>query len=290
MGGFERLVHPQSTLALASPIPSALPQNTGWQQFQKKVNATVKMNYVPQADYAAKWGTVTAGGDLPDLLYISLVPVPPFGHDGGPGTALLGPGNFGWVTMKKSSPDRVRELLGIMNYLASPIGSEEFLVTKFGMEGIDWIYDERGAPKYTQAGLNNMPAGPNVGPWGYVSTPAPYLFSSEVPEFAKFASAEEKKVLAVGVTDPTLGYSSATDARTGAQRERLIFDAVSGIAAGRKPMSDLDQLIKDWKARAATGSGPNTKRRSRLSARRRLLTSRTTLVGRSGGDDDDGRG
>ena len=432
-----------------------MPQNTGWQQFQKKVNATVKMNYVPQADYAAKWGTVTAGGDLPDLLYISLVPVlpniaafvnsactdlseylagdavkaypglanipsacwsqaiidgklwgvpisrertgwpmyvqlslleklgmagkwptsaddfkafckalnspntgqwamgvtndatsgpysmnwfqgmfrapnkwrlnangslikdieteeykaalvynrelvqlgyvspdvksnadlsndllagkivmrsnpwagyksayverakavnksfrtvPPFGHDGGPGTALLGPGNFGWVTMKKSSPDRVREVLGIMNYLASPIGSEEFLVTKFGMEGIDWIYDERGAPKYTQAGLNNMPAGPNVGPWGYVSTPAPYLFSSEVPEFAKFASAEEKKVLAVGVTDPTLGYSSATDARTGAQLERLIFDAVSGIAAGRKPMSDLDQLIKDWKA------------------------------------------
>ena len=172
--------------------------------------------------------------------------------------------------MKKSSPDRVRELLRVMNYLASPIGSEEFLVTKFGMEGIDWIYDERGAPKYTQAGLDNMPAGPNVGPWGYDRLRRLTCSRPEVPEFAKFASAEEKKVLAVGVTDPTLGYYSATDAKTGAQLERLIFDAVSGIAAGRKPMSDLDQLVKDWKvAGRRPDPRPNTKRRSRLSARRR---------------------
>ena len=59
------------------PIPTPVAQNAGWQQFQKKVNANIKMNYVPQADYAAKWGTVTAGGDLPDILYISLVPVLP---------------------------------------------------------------------------------------------------------------------------------------------------------------------------------------------------------------------
>ena len=59
------------------PIPTPVAQNAGWQQFQKKVNVSIKMNYVPQADYAAKWGTVTAGGDLPDILNISLVPVLP---------------------------------------------------------------------------------------------------------------------------------------------------------------------------------------------------------------------
>ena len=74
--------------------------------------------------------------------------MPPFGHDGSPGSNLLGPGNFGWVVLKKASPDRVKELLGIMNYLASPIGSEEFVLTKFGVEGADWKYDERGAPTY----------------------------------------------------------------------------------------------------------------------------------------------
>ena len=438
------------------PIPTPVAQNAGWQQFQKKVNVNIKMNYVPQADYAAKWGTVTAGGDLPDILNISLVPVlpniaafvnsacaelteylagdavkaypglanipsacwsqaiidgklwgvpiarevtgwpmfaqaglleklgmagkwptnaddfkafckalnnpaggrwamgvtndttagpysmswfqgvfrapnkwrrnangsltkeieteeykaalaynrelvqlgyvspdvksnsdlsndlladkivmranawasyksalverakavnktyvtvPPFGHDGGPGTNLLGPGNFGWVAIKKSNPDRVRELLRVMNYLACPIGSEEFLVTKFGMEGVDWKYDDKGTPTYTQAGVADMPAGPNIAPWGFVASPAPWLFSPLVPDFAARASAEEKKLLAVGVTDPTLGYYSPTDAKIGAQLERLIFDAVSGIAAGRKPMSDLDLLVKDWRSR-----------------------------------------
>ena len=33
----------------------------------------------------------------------------------------------------------------------------------------------------------------------------------------------------------------------GARLGQLIFDRVSDIAAGRKPVSDLDQLVKDWK-------------------------------------------
>jgi putative aldouronate transport system substrate-binding protein len=68
------------------------------------------------------------------------------------------------------------------------------------------------------------------------------------PDFAKYASAEEAKLIDAGVTDPTQGYYSPTDARKGSQLSRLIFDEVSGIAAGRKSVSDLDQLIKDWKA------------------------------------------
>jgi putative aldouronate transport system substrate-binding protein len=174
--------------------------------------------------------------------------IPPFGHDGGPGSNLLGPGNFGWVAIKKSDPDRVRELLRVMNYLASPIGSQEFMVSKFGVEGVDYNYNEKGAPVYTDTGIAELPGAPNTGPWGYAATPAPYLFSGEVPEFAQFASDAEKQLLAVGVADPTLGHYSKADARMGAQLERLIFDRVSDIAAGRKPMSDLDQLVTDWRS------------------------------------------
>jgi putative aldouronate transport system substrate-binding protein len=174
--------------------------------------------------------------------------LPPFGHDGGPGSNLLGPGNFGWVALKKASPDRVRELLRIMNYLASPIGSEEYMVSKFGVEGVDFEYDDAGAPKYTKTGIAELPGGPNTCPWGYAATPAPYLFSGEVPEFARFASEEESKLLDVGTADPTLGYYSPADAKSGAQLDRLIFDRVSDIASGRKPVSDLDRLVKDWRA------------------------------------------
>ena len=175
--------------------------------------------------------------------------VPPFGHDGSPGTNLLGPGNIGYVTMKKGSPARVKEVLGVINYLSSPIGSTEHLVAKYGVKGADWNYNDRGIPTYTDQGIANIVSGPNVGPWGFAGSPAPFLFSPEVPDFGRFASEEEKKLLAVGVADPTLGYYSAADAKNGAQLERLIFDAVSGIAAGRKPMSDLDLLVKDWRSR-----------------------------------------
>jgi putative aldouronate transport system substrate-binding protein len=175
--------------------------------------------------------------------------VPPFGHDGGPGTNLLGPGNIGYVTMKKGSPARVRELLGVINYLSAPIGSTEHLVSKYGVQGVDWNYNDKGIPTYTEQGVANIVSGPNVGPWGFVGSPASFLFSPEVPEFGQFASEEQRKLIAVGVADPTLGYYSALDARMGPQLERLIFDTVSGIAAGRRPMSDLDRLVQDWKTR-----------------------------------------
>ncbi len=174
--------------------------------------------------------------------------MPSFGHDGKPGANILGPGNFGWVAIKKASPDRVKELLRVLNYLSAPFGSEEYMVTKFGVEGKDFTYDDRGSPNYTQQGTAELPGGPNTCPWGYVGTSAPYLFSPSVPDYAKFASAEERGLLDVGVADPTLGHYSPTDAKQGAQLAQLIFDRVSSIAAGRKPISDLDQLIKDWKA------------------------------------------
>src|SRR6185437_7863848 len=127
--------------------------------------------------------------------------------------------------------------------------TEEYLATRFGVESIDWNYDGKGTPTYTKTGLADMPGGPDVGPWGFVASPAPFLYSAVDPQFGQFASAEEKKMLDVGTADPTLGYYSPTDAKTGTQLEQLIFDRVSDIAAGRKPVSDLDQLVKDWKAR-----------------------------------------
>jgi putative aldouronate transport system substrate-binding protein len=175
--------------------------------------------------------------------------VPPFGAKGGPGINALGPGNIGYAVLKKGSPERIKELLGVVNYLSSPIGSTEHLIAKYGVKGADWNYNDKGVPLYTEQGIQNIVSGPNVGPWGFAGSPAPFLFSPEVPEFGQFAHAEEKKFLEVGVPDPVLGHYSATDAKSGAALERLIFDGVAGIAAGRKPMSELDVLVKDWKAR-----------------------------------------
>jgi len=52
------------------PPPSPLEQNPAWQAVNKALNATVQFDVVTQADYPVKLGTVMAGSDLPDILYV----------------------------------------------------------------------------------------------------------------------------------------------------------------------------------------------------------------------------
>jgi putative aldouronate transport system substrate-binding protein len=185
--------------------------------------------------------------DQASTLKLAFRIIPPFGHDGKPGTNLLGPGNFGYAIVKKASADRVKELLRVMNYLAAPFGSEEYMLSKFGVKDQDYKLNEKGSPVFTDQGKANMPGSPTT-PWSYLANPFPVIFSPVVSEYGNFGHADEVKMIDLGVGDPTYGQFSQTAADKGAVLDRLIFDRVSGIAAGRAPMSDLDQLVKDWKA------------------------------------------
>src|SRR5207248_7021513 len=53
-----------------------------------------------------------------------------------------------WATaLKKSTPERTKELLRIMNWLAAPFGSEEDQLLTFGVKNVDYTLDERGNPR-----------------------------------------------------------------------------------------------------------------------------------------------
>ena len=178
---------------------------------------------------------------------INIRTIPPFGFDGQPGTNLLGPGNFGYAVLKKASTDRVKELLRVMNYLAAPFGTQEYMITKFGVKDLDYTFNDKGSPIFTDQGRAEMPGSPNL-PWGYLATPPTVTFSVNQPDWGQWGHAEQQRLIDVGVADPTYGQYSPTAASKGVSLDQLIFDRVSGIAAGRAPMSDLDQLVKDWRA------------------------------------------
>src|SRR3954470_23172526 len=58
----------------------------------------------------------------------------------------------GFVSMnvlKKGSPERIKELLRIMNYLAAPFGSEESTLLRYGIKDQDYKLDEKGTPQTT---------------------------------------------------------------------------------------------------------------------------------------------
>jgi hypothetical protein len=50
--------------------PNPVDQNPAWQEVNKQLNATVNFNTVSQADFQAKFATLLAGGDLPDVALV----------------------------------------------------------------------------------------------------------------------------------------------------------------------------------------------------------------------------
>jgi putative aldouronate transport system substrate-binding protein len=167
----------------------------------------------------------------------------PFAFDGGMGANMLGPGNFGFTAIKKGSPERVQELLRIIDYFAAPFGSQEYVLVRYGTADIDYKLDPNGVPVQTDQGKTDL----NVS-WMYICASPPVLFSAVQPDFARWAHDEEQALLAAGVADPSIGLYSDTDQAHGVTLNQMIFDRVLGIAAGHAPMSDLDQLVKDWRS------------------------------------------
>src|ERR1051325_3797080 len=53
---------------------------------------------------------------------------------------------FGIAFLKKASEARVKMLLKVLDYIAAPFGSDEFLLINYGLKGRDWDADDKGNP------------------------------------------------------------------------------------------------------------------------------------------------
>jgi putative aldouronate transport system substrate-binding protein len=94
----------------------------------------------------------------------------------------------------------------------------------------------------TQQGLADVNAG-----WNYLATASPVLFDPNDAEFVKTAYADEQAMVPFMIQDPSVGLSSATDASRGAQLTQKFLDGVGDMITGRTPLSNLDQLVSDWR-------------------------------------------
>ena len=56
------------TLETSNPPVPPLTENASWQAVNKAVNAKLNVTIIPFGDFNAKWATVQAGNDLPDLM------------------------------------------------------------------------------------------------------------------------------------------------------------------------------------------------------------------------------
>ena len=152
-------------------------------------------------------------------------------------------GSTGTIALKKAAPDRLKELLGVLNYLATPVGTSEALLLQYGIEGQEFTRDANGNPVLTQQGLTDM-----IVPWKYVEAPPDFLFSSTSPEFVPYTYQAQKENFAMTVPNPTAGLYSPTDGSKGITLRSTFVDKLNDILFGRQPVSIHDDLVKDWRA------------------------------------------
>jgi len=151
--------------------------------------------------------------------------------------------NHGITVIKKGTPDRIKEQLRILNYLASPFGSEEELLTHYGVEDVDYNFDAQGNPVPTDKGRADL----NVS-WRYIADRPQVLFDPNDANFAKQAYSEMQTMVPYLVADPTVGLYSVTSAGKGGALTQMVLDGTADMVTGRSQLSNLDQLLKDWRS------------------------------------------
>jgi putative aldouronate transport system substrate-binding protein len=86
----------------------------------------------------------------------------------------------------------------------------------------------------------------NYVPWKYTAQHPFVFFAPDVPNYGGIASAAEHAVLPSAVGDPTFGSVSATATSKGVSLTNTINDGLTGLVVGRRPLTDYDQIVKDW--------------------------------------------
>jgi putative aldouronate transport system substrate-binding protein len=163
---------------------------------------------------------------------------------GGQAHQYLGTGTLGATALKKASPERLKEQLRILNYLVAPFGSQEDLLLSYGVPSVDYNLDAKGNPAVTARGNPDA----NYVPWKYVAQRPPVLYLSDIPDFAERVSAAESVVIPIGVSDPTVGLVSETAVAKNVVLNNAALDGLRDILVGRRPLSDLDQVVRDWQS------------------------------------------
>lgn len=179
------------------------------------------------------------GATFPQLELGAVLPVD---FDGkGMGAKGLGTGAYTFTALKKASKDRIREMLRIMNYTASPFGTEQYMFIKFGIKGRDYTM-EKGEPVPTKVGSEVAL------PISYIAARPPVLYTPGHPDATRNEYEYQKKVFQYGVKDASTGLTSDTYSRKNTELETAIGDVVTGILQGNRSLSDWDSAVRKWRS------------------------------------------
>ncbi|MDX2820234.1 extracellular solute-binding protein [Streptomyces ipomoeae] len=170
----------------------------------------------------------------------------PYSVGGEPGGIVAARRSFGYTVLKKAKKERVELLLRILDYLAAPFGSQEWELVHYGVEGTHFTRAEDGSPQATK--LGEVENNTNL-PLKYLAEGPQVLFVPGMPDAVRALHTWQRKVVPHAIRDASFGLQSATKNAQGATLKALIDDTVTGIVAGRLPLSEWDATVKKWRRR-----------------------------------------
>lgn len=187
------------------------------------------------AGYQRDYGTTN-----PEFRMSSVVL--PRWNGGGIAAAFQGTGIYTFAAIRKgANKDRVKELLRIINWLAAPFGSEEYLFRQYGIK--DRNYRLEGTDPIPEGAITELYI-----PTSYIGRGAPFIYSPGRPDDTRAQFEFQKTVAPGSKPQPSVGLHAPSEFGIGATIGKNIGDLYNDIMIGRKPMSEWAAGVKAWKS------------------------------------------
>lgn len=155
-----------------------------------------------------------------------------------------GGGYFNLVGLRKQDdPQKTKLTLRVLNWLASPFGTEEYRYRVYGEKGADHTENADGDPIFTAQGTANTTV-----PVRYLAEAPAALYQPGRPQDVDYQHAYQTKVLAKRKDDPALGLYSDTFSSKNAAADRAFVSVRNDVIQGRKPFTALDEALNAWRA------------------------------------------
>jgi putative aldouronate transport system substrate-binding protein len=177
--------------------------------------------------------------DNPELR-IGAIPPPAYDGDG-LGTQFLSSGIFSITTIKKAEPGRLKELLQVLNFLASPVGTRNALFLSYGIEGQHFTM-RGGNPILTPKGVTE-----HTVPVNYISIQPDILYDSGQAAVTRAQYDYQRKVVPTGVRRAEIGLYSETDSAKGPALDVKMSNLHGDIIQGRQPVSAWAEAVAQWR-------------------------------------------
>ncbi|MGW6902505.1 hypothetical protein ACWGF2_38890, partial [Streptomyces sp. NPDC054919] len=173
--------------------------------------------------------------------------VPFAGKPGATPSYNMGYGSVGYTAIsKKADENRVKMLLGVLDYLAAPFGTEERLFLDNGIEGTHYTRTSGGDIKLTAKG--NAEAVTTAQPLNLLANSPEYIYLPGKSNSSRLIHGWQNELLKLGTANPTTGHFSDASTNKGASLTAAMNDTVLGIVAGRKPISAFQDQVKKWRS------------------------------------------